>query len=279
VAVVLGAPSALAQLPAPSEPAPDEAPALADDAPTAEPSAPEPAEPSAARVRWTEPAPALPQAPPEPPPQPAKNLKRWHLSLALTHERFTSDDFDDSQVLVQQVPDHTTTLVAVPELRAGTGFALGLGYGIYPEEVGAVGFWSGLSYSVKWLSLSSEHTPSAPEGVLHDLDIPLRIGYRATRRLLPYAQISYGFSFLSMTGVHGYRDEEGSVVFDNESALFMGRAFDFGIGSLFPLNETFSIDVFVGYGIAFATSVDDQELEDSLNAGVLTLSFGPTLFF
>jgi hypothetical protein len=201
------------------------------------------------------------------------------LTFALTHERFTSDDFDDSQVLVQQVPGYSSTIVAVPELGAGTGFALGLGYGIYAEEIGAVGFWSGLSYSVKWMSPTSTHTASAPEGVLHDLDIPLRVDYRATRWLLPYAQISYGFSFLGMTGVHGYIDGSGAVVFDDESSLFMGRAFDFGIGALVPLNETFSIDAFVAYGIAFATSVDDQELDDSLNAGVLTLSLGPTLFF
>jgi hypothetical protein len=82
-----------------------------------------------------------------------------------------------------------------------------------------------------------------------------------------------------MTGIHGYLDGSGAVIFDQESSLFMGRSFDFGIGSLFRLTETLSVDAFVSYGALFVTSVDDYELDDSLNAGVLTLSLGPTMFF
>lgn len=233
---------------------------------------------SRAEELWVDPAEPA-QREPEPRRERRRKPKRWMFYVALSHERFTGDDFDGSRALVERVPGYAPAMVAIPKLGTGTGLTAGLGYGIYPERVGALGFWSGLSSSIEWIASSSPHSTSAPEGVMRELDIPLRVGYRVASKLLPYTQISYGFSFLTMEGLHGSVDSGGAVTSDRTSTLFVGNSFDFGIGCLFPLDESLSIDTFAGYGTYFVTNVGIHELDDALNAGVLTLRVGPTVVF
>lgn len=211
--------------------------------------------------------------------QAARPTKAWTLHLALAHDSLSGDDFDDSTVMIRQVPGYAPDATAIPTLGSGPGFGFGLGYGQFPERIGSTGFWAGISYSATWLGVSSRHTPAPLEkAVLHDLDFPLRLVYRASRHFAPHFQISYGFGFLEMKGVHGDVDAN-MVTFDNRSTVFVSRLLGIGVGALFPFNESFSLDAFAGYRVMVVSSVDGSELDDSLIAGGWMLRLGPALFF
>jgi hypothetical protein len=209
----------------------------------------------------------------------ARRAKAWTLSLALAHDSLSGDDFDDSQVLVRQEPGYGPEVTVLPELGSGSGFSIGLGYGHFPDRVGSFGIWTGLSYSATWLGVSSRHTLAPLEkAILHDLDFPLRVAYRVSRHFVPHFEVSYGFGFLEMAGVHGSVDE-GTVWLDGTSTMFLARLLGAGVGALFPLNENVSIDAFVGYRVMVVSSIDGVELDDALTAGGWMLKLGPALFF
>jgi hypothetical protein len=264
--------------------------AVSPTAPT--PAVPPPAPPSDAKARviWADQPVAEDDAkraplPASAPPngmdwdEPSKETKAWTLYLALSHDSLSGDDFDDSQAVVWQAAGYAPEVTALPELGSGSGFIVGAGYGLSAERVGSLGFWTGVSYSATWLGVSSRHTPAPLEkAILHDLHFPLRVAYRATPRFVPHFQISYGFGFLAIEGVHGVVN--GSTVqFDDASTLLASSLLGAGVGSLFLINEHVAIDAFVGYRVMVVSSIDGSELDGELIASGWMLRLGPAFFF
>lgn len=249
----------------------------ADGAPRPEPSAG--AAPLVAPVE-TAAAAATPTSASEPPATDAPRKRPWAINLAFAHNTLSGDDFNGSQALIRGAESGGVEGVVIPELGSGSGFLLGLGYGLFPQGRGSFGFWSGLTYGATWLS---PHSPNAPatsdSAILHDLEIQLKIAYRPSRSIIPYAQLAVGYGFLPITGFHAMVDPtSGNVAFDDNSVLLASRSFCFGLGSLFPITEGVSVDAFAGYRAFIVSSVDGQDLDDSLNAGGWQFHLGPAFF-
>jgi len=220
--------------------------------------------------------------PPEEPPvgyQPHK-LKPWALNFAATFNTLSGDDFDGEKGVNVPGANGGVDAVLIPELGSGAGFLIGVGYGLYPERLGSVGFSIGVTYAATWLSPHSHYAPSdSNRAILHDVEIPMRLAYRASRSIAPYAQIGVGYGFLPLTGFHAVAGSAaGTVSFDDETTLFVSTSYCFGVGSLFPLNESVSIDAFAGYRAFVVKNIDGNGLDDGLNAGGWQFHLGPAFF-
>lgn len=220
--------------------------------------------------------------PPEEPPvgyQPHK-LKPWALNFAATFNTLSGDDFDGTKGVNVPGSNGGIDAVLIPELGSGAGFLIGVGYGLYPERLGSVGFSIGVTYAATWLSPHSQYAPSdSNRAILHDVEIPMRLSYRASRSIAPYAQVAVGYGFLPLTGFHAVAGSTaGTVSFDNETTLFVSTSYCFGVGSLFPINESVSVDAFVGYRAFVVKNIDGNGLDDGLNAGGWQFHLGPAFF-
>ncbi|MEO8905776.1 MAG: hypothetical protein ABI488_24830 [Polyangiaceae bacterium] len=205
--------------------------------------------------------------------------ERWRLNLALVHNTLSSDDFNDSKVLVRPTANGGAEGVLLPTLGSATGFLVGLGIGWESRRVGSFGFSTGLTYSATWLSPQSAQTPAPLErALLHELELPLRISVQASGFLRLYLQASYGFGFLALSGVHVSTHGGGGAAFDAKSTLVAGDSLGAGIGSLLRLGDSAFLDAFVGYRALSFSSVDDAKTPEHLNAAGWTLRLGPAFF-
>jgi len=222
--------------------------------------------------------PSEPSAPTEPPGTPAyqpRQRKAWAINLAYGLNTLTGDDFDGSHALGRPGEG-----IIIPKLGVGHGFMIGVGHGASAEEIGSFGYWSGLTYAATWFKPSSPYAPAATDSaILHDLEVQLRVAYRAARWLAPYLQLSVAYGFLPIKGFHAIGTSGDNLIFDNESMLFSNTSFGIGLGSLFPISEAISIDAFAGYRAFIVTNVDGQDLDDNLNAGGFQFHLGPAFFF
>jgi Outer membrane protein beta-barrel domain len=199
---------------------------------------------------------------------------RWLLNLALVHSSLSGGDFDDSQALIRQTATGAEGVV-IPELGSGTGFLVGLGYGLEPDRSGSVGVSTGLNYSATWLSPHSAQTPTPLDAaVLHELELPVRISVQVTRYVRPYLQLSYGFDFLSLSGVHVVGSGTGAQ-FDSNSILFSGHSLGFEIGTLVRLADVVAVDAAIGFRALTITSVDGAPPPNDLSSGGWTMRIGP----
>ncbi|MEO7033362.1 MAG: hypothetical protein ABI548_05830 [Polyangiaceae bacterium] len=193
------------------------------------------------------------------------------------HNTLSSNDFNDSKALVRPTADGGAEGVVLPTLGSATGFLVGLGIGWEARRVGSFGFSTGMTYSATWLSPQSAQTPAPLDtAVLHELEFPVRVSVQAARVLRLYLQASYGFGFLALSGVHVSANGGGGAAFDSNSTLVAGDSLGLGIGSLFRLGESASVDTFVGYRALSFTSVDGGQTPEHLNVAGWTLRLGPT---
>ncbi len=216
----------------------------------------------------------------QPPVARSRKLKPWALNFAASYVALSGDDFDGSKGVLVPGEGGALDAVLIPELGSGAGFLLGVSYGVYPESPGSFGIWSGLTYAATWLSPHSPHAPTdSNRAILHDLTLPIRFAYRASRFIAPYAELAVGYGFLPLTGFHAVAGPtQGEVTFDGNSTLLLSTSFCFGVGSLFPINETISIDAFAGYRAFIVTNIDGHGLDDGLNAGGWQFHLGPAFF-
>lgn len=230
-----------------------------------------------ASTEWKDPA---ADSPSEPEAKPPRALMHFAFNFAAAHNTLSGGDFDGSRALIRPSSTGGTEAVLVPELGSGSGVLLGLGYGFYPEATGSLGFWVGMTYSATWLSPHLASAPTASNSaILHDLDFPLRIAYRASRRVVPYVQLSFGAGFLSISGFHASVDSSGVPSFDGQTTSLTSRSVGFGLGSYFPLSKNIAVDAFVGYRTFSVSNVDGADLDNSLSTGGWTLHLGPAFFF
>jgi hypothetical protein len=210
----------------------------------------------------------------------ARKIKPWALNVAATYNTLSGDDFDGTHGVNVPGQSGGVDAVLIPELGSGAGFLLGINYGLYAESPGSFGVWTGLTYGATWLSPSSPNAPSnSNSAILHDIEVPFGIAYRVSRFVAPYVGFAAGLAILPLNGFHAVAGPtEGTVTFDNETTLLTGRSFSVGLGSLFPINETISIDAYAGYRALIVTGIDGNRMDDSLNAGGWQFHLGPTFF-
>ena len=221
----------------------------------------------------------------DPPEEPAAGyrphkLKPWALNFAATFNTLSGDDFDGEKGVNVPGANGGVDAVLIPELGSGAGFQIGVGYGLYPERLGSVGFWIGVTYAATWLSPRSPYAPSdSNSAILHDVEVPMRLAYRASRSIAPYAQVAVGYGILPLNGFHAVAGStQGTVSFDDETTVLVSKSFCFGVGSLFPINETVSVDAFAGYRAFIVTNIDGNGMDDGLNAGGWQFHLGPAFY-
>lgn len=265
----------------PAAPAPDGR-AHEELAPEEPEPAPEPV-PQAApapRAVWTEaPEPSKSDIPAEAPAA-FGPIRPWTLFAAITHTSFGGSDFNGGGLLFLPAASNQIDTTLVPAFGSGTGFLLGVGFGIMPGRVGRAGAFVDVTYGATWLSPHSVLAEgSLGQSIFHQINVPLRLVYRPSRFVAPYMEASIGGGWVNVQRVHGYVDLSGDkFVVDGAESHFGGMTMGIGLGSYFIVQEYLALDAYVGYGTFILTSLKDIPLEKEMTAPNWQFRLGPTFF-
>jgi hypothetical protein len=171
-----------------------------------------------------------------------------------------------------------TTLV--PAFGSGTGFLVGMGFGVMPSRAGRAGVFIDVTYGATWLSPHSVLVEgSLGQSVFHQINVPMRVLYRVSRYLAPYMEAGLGGGWVNVSGVHGYVNLASEMFeVDGVSSHFGGMTMGIGVGSFFMLTDYLGLDGFVGYNTFVVTSLKDIPLEEEMTAPNWTFRLGPAFF-
>ena len=182
----------------------------------------------------------------------------WYLGLQAVHNSMSDDDFAADGTILTVPGD----LFDLPEVDAGTGFGVVLGM-----KRDRVALELGYQRSSHDTSSFFVVAPGESEASYNVIDLNFKVDVLARDKLRPYILFGFGIPWLTIDG----SAFDGTKYYDE---TFHGFAFNLGAGVAYYLRPQWALTGGLMYRYSWFSSVEGNDIDDSLTANVLAFTLG-----